>query len=63
MAVGLVVSLLQTVTSLNDQTVNFVPKVAAVALALGIGLPWFLRHLMAFLTTILVQAPSLSVGF
>ncbi len=63
MAVGLVISLLQTVTSLNDQTINFVPKAAAIALALGIGIPWFLRHLMGFLTTILTQAPALSVGF
>jgi flagellar biosynthetic protein FliQ len=63
MGVGLVVSLVQTITSLNDQTVNFVPKAAAIALALGVGLPWFLRHLMSFLATVLTNAPSLGAGF
>lgn len=63
MLVGLLVSLVQTITSLNDQTINFVPKAAAIALALGVGMPWFLRHLMAFLTAVLTHAPSLVVGF
>jgi flagellar biosynthetic protein FliQ len=59
MLVGLTVSVIQTITSLNDQTLTFVPKVAAIGIAIGITLPWILAHLMAFLTLVLANAPGL----
>jgi flagellar biosynthetic protein FliQ len=59
MLTGLVVSLLQTLTSLNEQTLTFVPKVAAIALVVGVLLPWILTQLMAFLRLVLTHAPGL----
>ena len=46
--VGLAVSLFQSVTSIQEQTLSFVPKLIAIAAALVIGAPWMLRNLMQF---------------
>ena len=59
MLVGLIVSLLQTLTSLNEQTLTFVPKIATIAAVIGILLPWILTQLMSFLTLVLTHAPGL----
>ena len=40
LVVALVVGLLQAVTQIQDQTVAFVPKIIAMAVALSIALPW-----------------------
>jgi flagellar biosynthesis protein FliQ len=41
-------SLFQTLTSLQDQTLTTVPRLLIVAVVMLIGLPWFLRRLMVF---------------
>jgi flagellar biosynthetic protein FliQ len=46
------ISLFQTLTSLQDQTLSTVPRIVIVAVALLIGLPWFLRRLV-FYTVVL----------
>lgn len=38
--VGLVISLLQSVTSIQDQTVTFVPKIAAMLVVAALLIPW-----------------------
>jgi len=40
--IGLVVSLIQAVTQINEMTLTFVPKIVVVALALAFFLPWIL---------------------
>lgn len=62
MVIGLTVSLIQTVTSIQEQTLTFVPKILGIALTIGLGLPWILGQLMSFLTLILTQAPGLTLG-
>ena len=59
MMVGITVSIMQTITSINEQTLTFVPKIVAIAVTVGIALPWMLGHLTRFLTLILTQAPGL----
>jgi flagellar biosynthetic protein FliQ len=61
MLVGLTVSLIQTITSLQDQTMTFVPKILAIATVVGVGLPWILSQLMTFLTLILSLIPEVSL--
>jgi len=58
MVVGLIVSVIQTLTSLQEQTLTFVPKIIAVAVVVGFGMPWFLDQLMTFLRLILSAAPG-----
>src|SRR5262249_2139057 len=61
MIVGLAVSLIQTLTSIQEQTLTFVPKLAAIALVIAVGLPWILAPLMTFLTLVLATAPGLAL--
>lgn len=53
--VGLVVSLIQSATSIQEQTLSFVPKLIAVALVLVLAAPWMLRNLMQFTTSHLTR--------
>jgi flagellar biosynthetic protein FliQ len=48
MVVGLSVSIFQVVTSLQDQTVAFVPKVLAVMVVVVLSFPWMMRVMVAF---------------
>ena len=50
---GLVVGLLQALTQVQEQTVAFVPKLAAMALALGLALPWILGKLLNYSSDVL----------
>lgn len=45
---GFVLSLLQTLTSLQEQSLTTVPRLAAVAVILLVGMPWFLERLANF---------------
>ena len=56
--VGLVMSVLQTVTSLQEQTLTIVPKMAAVAGAIVLLLPWLLQVLCAYTVGLLRNLAS-----
>ncbi len=48
--VGLVISIFQTVTSIQEQTLTFVPKIIAVFLGLMIFGPWMMQNMVDFMT-------------
>ncbi len=48
LAVGLIMSLLQSVTSIQEQTLTFVPKLLVLAGLLVLLAPWLLRNLSEF---------------
>ena len=48
LVVGLLISLLQTVTSVQEQTLSFAPRIVAVGLVLVVTLPWMLQQSSAF---------------
>lgn len=48
--VGLVISIFQTVTSIQEQTLTFVPKIVCVFLALMILGPWMMQTMTEFTT-------------
>jgi len=50
MFVGLLVSLFQSVTSIQEQTLTFVPKLLAVAFVFLVSAHWMVRSLMEFCT-------------
>jgi flagellar biosynthetic protein FliQ len=52
MAVGLLVSFFQTITSLQEQTLTIVPKMLAVVATLLLLLPWILGTLHEFTATL-----------
>ncbi|MGE3540109.1 MAG: flagellar biosynthesis protein FliQ [Candidatus Tectimicrobiota bacterium] len=56
--VGVLVSMFQAVTQMQEQTLVLVPKILAVALVLLICLPWMLQVLLTFTTTLFAQLPE-----
>lgn len=48
MAVGLLISLIQSVTSIQDQTLTFVPKITIMILVAALLLPWVTIQLVEF---------------
>ena len=59
LVIGLLVSLLQSVTSIQEQTLSFVPKLVAISLVVVIGAPWMLRLLMQFTTSFILRLPEM----
>ena len=57
---GLVVSLLQALTQVNEITLTFIPKVVASVVALILFGPWMLTRLVSY-TTVLFQSLPASV--
>lgn len=58
--VGLVVSIFQAVTQINEMTLTFIPKIIAVAAAMAIFMPWMMRTLVDFTTRLITSLPNLS---
>jgi len=50
LCVGLIVSIFQTVTSIQEQTLTFVPKVVAIFLSLIVMGHWVLNNMVDFMT-------------
>ena len=46
--VGLVISIFQAATSIQEFTLTFVPKIIVMAVALGLFLPWIAAQLLEF---------------
>lgn len=52
LAIGLIVSIFQTVTSIQEQTLTFVPKIVGVFLALMILGNWMMTNMVEFTTNL-----------
>ncbi|MBK6898148.1 MAG: flagellar biosynthesis protein FliQ [bacterium] len=48
MVVGLIISVFQAATHINEMTMTFVPKILAVFLVLIISLPWIIQQMTSF---------------
>jgi flagellar biosynthetic protein FliQ len=59
MAIGLSVGLFQAVTSINEQTLTFVPKALGITGLIVLLMPWVLRKLVEFSTSIIERIPQM----
>lgn len=59
MAIGLAVSLFQAVTSIQEQTLSFVPKALAIVGLLVVSLPWMLRTTIEFTRAVIEKIPQM----
>ena len=48
MIIGLVISILQATTQVQEQTLSFVPKLLGISLVLAIAGPWMLNEIVRF---------------
>lgn len=58
-AVGVLMGLLQSVTQIQEQTLAFVPKFAAVGLAIALTGGWMLRKMSDFTLELMARIPDL----
>ncbi|MFM0209056.1 flagellar biosynthesis protein FliQ [Paraburkholderia sediminicola] len=59
LVVGLVVSLFQAATQINETTLSFIPKLLAIAITMVIAGPWMLTTMLDYLRQTLANIPSL----
>jgi flagellar biosynthetic protein FliQ len=55
--VGVVVGLFQALTQIQEQTLTFVPKIAAMIIAAIVLMPWIGQHLLEYTTSMFTFTP------
>ena len=58
LVVGLVVSIFQAVTQIHEMTLTFIPKILSVGVVLSLLLPWTIRRMIEFTTTLISSIPT-----
>lgn len=58
LVVGILVSLFQAVTQINEQTLSFIPKVIVIVGALVIFAPWMSDTLINFTRELIINIPN-----
>jgi flagellar biosynthesis protein FliQ len=59
LVIGLGISIFQAVTSINEQTLSFVPKALGVLALIVVLLPWMVRTLVEFTRSIIEKIPQM----
>ena len=57
--IGLIVSVFQTVTQIQEQTLSFVPKLVAVAVVFLVALPWIMQLMVQYTVELFRSLPNL----
>ncbi|ATG58828.1 flagellar export apparatus protein FliQ [Pseudoalteromonas sp. 13-15] len=58
--IGLVVAVFQAATSINEQTLSFLPRLLITISALIVGGHWFTQELMDFFTRLVLLIPEIA---
>ena len=59
LVVGLLVSLFQALTQINEMTLSFIPKLLALVIVMLLTGPWMLTHLIDYTRRLYESIPSL----
>lgn len=59
--VGLVISIFQAATQINEMTLSFIPKLLAVAITVVLLGPWFISTMVEYIRALLTSIPGLAV--
>ncbi|GAA5025510.1 flagellar biosynthesis protein FliQ [Terrabacter aeriphilus] len=59
LVVGLAISLVQSITQLQEVTLSFVPKAVAVVIALAVSGHWMIAEMITFTNDLFARIPSL----
>ncbi len=55
LVVGLLISIFQAATQINEQTMTFIPKIVAVFVTLLLFAPWMIKIMLSFTTSVLTR--------
>ena len=61
LVVGLIISLFQALTQINEATLSFVPKLIAAVAVLALAGPWMLTTLVEYIRRVLLAIPDYAV--
>lgn len=56
--VGLLVSVVQAATQINEQTLTFIPKILIMSITLALAGPWIIQTMMTFTVNIFQSIPT-----
>ena len=59
LAIGLLIGMFQAATSINEQTLSFIPKLMVLLLSILIAGPWMLNLLLSFTRRLYIGIPGL----
>lgn len=59
LSIGLLVSLFQAATQINEMTLSFIPKLLAMAAAIAIAGPWMIRLIVGYTRELIGSIPGL----
>jgi flagellar biosynthetic protein FliQ len=59
LVVGVIVSIMQTVTSVQDNILSFIPRAAAIFVVFAVTFPWMLRVVTGFARNLFLRLPDL----
>jgi flagellar biosynthesis protein FliQ len=62
LVVGLVVSIFQAATQIQEQTLTFIPKILVTGLVVAVGGPWMLNEMVGYTRALFESIPSLVAG-
>lgn len=60
LVVGILISIFQAATQINEQTLSFVPKVLMITIAMVVCGPWIMQVMLGFTTEIFSSIPSIT---
>ncbi len=61
LVIGLIISIFQAVTQINEMTLTFVPKIIAVAVAFALFFPWIMGLLVDFTIQLIQMFPDIAL--
>ncbi len=56
--VGILVSVIQAATQIQEMTLTFIPKVVAIFIALLLAFPWMLDKMVSFTRNLIINIPN-----
>jgi len=59
LVIGLVISIFQAATQINEQTLSFIPKLVAIFLTLIVAGPWMLEMMLDYIRALFMSIPQL----
>ena len=61
LAIGLIIAIFQTVTSIQEQTLTFAPRIIAVAVVIALTLTWSLNMMLDFTQRLFMQMSQIQI--
>ena len=62
LATGIIISIFQAVTQINEQALSFIPKIVVIVGAVAIFSPWMSQEMITFTRELILDIPRIVLG-